>query len=1303
MQPHKLEQVKLNGETKPALVRKTEIENNTPACPSASVSITINNQLTCHDTDDGSLTAVIAGGDDGYEYFWSNGGNTATITGLPAGTYTVTVSNCGEPSVASETISSLSALEANITTGLSISCNGGSNASLMVTASGGTATTSGYTYLWSTGAMTSTVSGLSASTYTVTVTDENGCTATDSETVTEPASLIASVAIDSNATCNGFSDGGATASASGGTLPYNYLWSNAATTASITGVAAGTYTVTITDNNGCTATDSRMVTEPASLIASVAIDSNATCNGFSDGGATASASGGTMPYNYLWSNSATTASITGVAAGTYTVTITDNNGCTSTNSGTVTEPVELTASIGNGQICNGDTEGSLTAIAFGGTASYTYSWSNGATSATASGLTVGTYTVTVTDAEGCTATDSEPILQRAEIMLTVDVDSEVTCNGGSDGQLTATASGGSQPNIPLPKCVSCPDEYTYSWSNGGDQATVSGLSAGTYTVTVTDEYGCTATETGTITAPSSLEIGSLFGEACYQASDGTLTAMVSGGTPAYTYSWSNGDTTATISGLSVGTYTVTVTDAEACTMTQQGDVHERTPVMVNIATENISCNGANDGSLTATGSGGGSPGLVGPAGLPPGYTYAWSNGGMEATISGLSVGTYTVTVTDGFGCTGTNMGMITEPAVLMGSIAVDNNASTAGASDGVLTASATGGTMPYTYKWSNAATTATNSGLSAGTYTVTISDANACTAVVSESLLELASVGDNVWLDLDEDGVYDENEPGVPGVTIRLFHCTDGVPGDQVGSAVTTDEDGRYRFDNLLPGEYCLEFDPSTAEGQYAGIEFEFTTIQGVFDNPIIGDPNARTLSGSFFLEAGENNLSFNVGLTFEGCFAPFNLAATECTEDGATIAWQTINIDEHDGIADHCWKVVVAGAGPQHAEFGDLGLFLDYLGAGLHASLIEFSICADDPALSVELGENPDTYEVTYQLASDLIQPGTSYWFAVAEICDDMPESGNNSLWNFQRQIQLSDDDEGPFRDAEEDTAYLWDDYEGYFETKDEQFLVAVTVEKPTCPEESPGYEEDACIVVEITDGSTCWGTYNISIADTLMMQSDSEEGGSDVAGFGQGTYTFCGYGVGTYTVDVEEVEDCNPPKSKLTDDAVEVPNGMDMESPKIIVTDFFAGSLIADNVDESAAGEAADLGAMDIPEGACSMKSYFYVTGVDNCDGEVCIGTSVVATVVASPENVDPGTQVNIYNLDEEFDTGSGVIILQECEWVIEVNWAVGESTVEVCMDDLEEAGLSAPSCITITADVNDNVEPTIIAQAANFVTCL
>ncbi|MBI1184788.1 PKD domain-containing protein, partial [bacterium] len=363
----------------------------------------------------------------------------------------------------------------------------------------GSGGTSAYSYLWSNSATTASVTGVVAGTYTVTITDANGCTASANNTVTEPASLSAVAGVDSNVTCNGLSDGGLTASASGGTSAYSYLWSNSATTASVTGVTAGTYTVTITDAHGCTTSANNTVTEPASLSAVASVDSNVTCNGLSDGGLTASASGGTSTYNYLWSNSATTASVTGVSAGTYTVTITDANGCTDTASGSVTEPAVLSASVDTNVVssfgwmgyrggkvsCNGFSDGGLVASATGGTTAYNYTWSNSATTAGIVGVSAGTYTVTITDANGCTASANNTVTEPATLTVGISLDSDESCPGSADGQLTASGSGGTTA-------------YKYIWSTSDKTASASGLSTGTYTVTITDAFGCTSSNSKTV-------------------------------------------------------------------------------------------------------------------------------------------------------------------------------------------------------------------------------------------------------------------------------------------------------------------------------------------------------------------------------------------------------------------------------------------------------------------------------------------------------------------------------------------------------------------------------------------------------------------------------------------------------------------------------------------------------------------------------------------------------------------------------------------------------------------------------------
>ncbi|NET34451.1 MAG: hypothetical protein F6K19_20905, partial [Cyanothece sp. SIO1E1] len=297
-------------------------------------------------------------------------------------------------------------------------------------------------------------------------------------------------------------------------------------------------------------------------------------------------------------------------------------------------------------------------------------------------------------------------------------------------------------------------------------------------------------------------------------------------------------------------------------------------------------------------------------------------------------------------------------------------------------------------------------------------------------------------------------------------------------------------------------------------------------------------------------------------CLPPA-LTVTDCYQDGATLTWYSVNGDHYEGVEGHCWLIKVTGAGPVHFAVDPvIGTVVDYLGAQLLNSLVEVEICEGDDDLTIEpLAGHPGIYSVTYDLSSDLIQPGTAYWAAVAEVCNRMPVYGNNSVWNFQRDLLVYYHIGGPFDEDEVFDEYPWDGYEGYFKTKDAAFSVETDASKPTCPEESEGYEEDGCIEVTITDGETCWGVYNIYI-DGAIQDVDGEEG------LKAGTYEFCGYGVGPHDVKVAIVNDCNP-KDRRIETVVDVPNGMDVESPKIVVTDFFAGALVADNIDESDAGE--------------------------------------------------------------------------------------------------------------------------------------
>jgi hypothetical protein len=660
----------------------------------------------------GGATGSATGGTTAYTYTWSNGATTASITGASAGTYSITITDqngCTDSASVLITAGPLTSiiLDSNV------SCNGLIDGGATASAVGGTTP---YTYTWSNSATTASITGVVAGTYSVTITDQSGLTDSSSVTITEPAILASASVIDSNVSCNNGFDGGATASATGGTMPYTYTWSNSATTASITGVGAGTFSVTITDQNGCTDSTSTSITEPTALVASTALDSNVSCNSGFDGGVTASVTGGTMPYTYTWSNAATTASITGVMAGTYSITITDQNGCTDSASVTITEPTLLAASsIADSNVsCNGFSNGGATASATGGTGTYTYAWSNAATTASITGVMAGTYTVTLTDANGCTSSSSTTITEPVVLVSASVVDSNVSCNAQTDGGATASATGGTMP-------------YTYAWSNAATTASITGVMAGTYSVTITDANGCTDSTSLSITEPAALISAGVVDSnvSCNTGSDGGATGSATGGTMPYTYTWSNAATTSSITGVMAGTYSVTITDQNGCTDSSSVMITEPTAlVSSSMVDSTLTCNGLSDGGATASATGG--------TGV---YTYTWSNAATTASITGVVAGTYSVTITDANGCTDSSSAIITEPAVLVAVMSIDSNESCVGLANGQASASATGGTMPYTYAWSTGATADTLTGLSASTYTVTITDANGCTSTTTDSVI----------------------------------------------------------------------------------------------------------------------------------------------------------------------------------------------------------------------------------------------------------------------------------------------------------------------------------------------------------------------------------------------------------------------------------------------------------------------------------------------------------------------------------------------------------------------------------------
>lgn len=449
--------------------------------------------------------------------------------------------------------------------------------------------------------------------------------------------LAATVSASTAVSCNSGSDGSLTVVTAGGTPAYSYnIGSGNQASSTLTGLAAGSYTITVTDGAGCTATAFGMLSEPTVVTGTVTSQQNVSCFGTSTGSATIAGSGGTgTGYTYNRGTGAqASGTFTGLAAGSYTVTVLDNNACIGTVGLTITQPasaVAATASSINSPTCFGGT-GSTTITGSGGTPSYTFNIGSGTQSnGNFTGLTAGSYTVTVTDALGCQATTNVNITQPTAINTSVSSSSDASCNGATDGAVTLTATGGSGAG------------YTFNLGTGAQASGVfTGLGVGNYTATVMDGNGCSTTLPVNVNAAStaiSVSSSVNINVSCNGGSDGSATATSINGSGAVTYVWSQGFTGATTTALASGTYTITATDAAGCSDVTTVAITEPT-----LLTATTTDNG--NGSATVNATGGTAT-----------YNYLWdANAGSQttATANSLTGGTYNVTITDANGCIATS-------------------------------------------------------------------------------------------------------------------------------------------------------------------------------------------------------------------------------------------------------------------------------------------------------------------------------------------------------------------------------------------------------------------------------------------------------------------------------------------------------------------------------------------------------------------------------------------------------------------------------------------------------------------------
>lgn len=597
-------------------------------------SFTVANAAICS----GSSATLTANGLSSYTYSWSPGlsassGSVVTANTATSQTYTVSAldtKGCRTTSTVNVAVNPNPMLTINSIS--NVTCFGQSTGSISTSFSGGAG--SGYTLT------PSNTNGLPAGTYTLQLTDANACITQTVVSISQPsAALTASVVSTTSVACNGVQSGSVSLSVSGGSPAYTYTWqANSSVGSTASGYGAGTYTCQVNDANQCgPITNTFTIAEPSAPLTLNSLHTDVLCHGQANGAYTATVSGGTPGYSYSWVGASSSGNtVTGLAAGNYTFMATDANNCVITQSFAITEPVALAAALTATTYAGcGLANGGATVSVTGGISPYIYNWNlpGGTTYTTAIGSTsslpAGTSTLNITDMNGCSTMRSVIITNFGAPIINTGV-LAVSCFGGADGIITTTVSGGTPA-------------YTYSWSTGASSGTLTGLSAGVYSLVVVDANQCATSYSVQVSEPAALvtTLNYTNTSGCNQTGSVTATILAGGGTPGYTYLWQPGGyTTASVLNVPSGNYTVTVKDTKQCAKTETLSVEALyVPMTVVLQSESQPWCKTLEGSLS-----------VGVSGGNPSYQYLWNTGAITPTLSGISEGSYSVVVTDSLNC-----------------------------------------------------------------------------------------------------------------------------------------------------------------------------------------------------------------------------------------------------------------------------------------------------------------------------------------------------------------------------------------------------------------------------------------------------------------------------------------------------------------------------------------------------------------------------------------------------------------------------------------------------------------------------
>ncbi|WP_439482877.1 gliding motility-associated C-terminal domain-containing protein [Cyclobacterium plantarum] len=701
-------------------------------CRSEDISITVSQpsapllglvdypeELACHG-DEGTVTLSLSGGTSPYTVSLNGEESTLAIAGdlvfagMAAGSYLVeVVDEAGCSWEENFTIAEPDPLSIFTEDVIDVSCFGGADGSISLMASGGSGS---YTYRWFDDAAAEIgtgrhISGLSAGNYRVEVMDENGCLIAQDYEIEAPEPVDFTFSVQ-NVTCAGSQNGQISAIGSGGRPDYHLIINGIHYPGLLAnGLATNTYQVQVMDANGCISpTREVRVEEPLPLQLDAEIQ-DVSCYAANDGRVTLQVEGGTAPYQYRWSDGNTLSERSGMAPGNYEVIITDSNGCTVRDQVLILQPEALLVQADIQPVsCFGGSDGQIRLDISGGNGSYTVVWEALSTGletgsgALIEGLASGRYLALIQDDNGCVIQREYLVSEPSSPLSVVPLVTDVRCAGEGSGGINLVVSGGTAP-------------YSFNWSSGEVTSSIFNKNGGIYQVQVMDANGCIWTDSIAIDEPDPVGVTAAITDvSCKMGADGAIDLTITGGTGEPRVQWSNGMTGTSISGLRAGVYTAFVLDEQSCFDSYTFIVNEPEEELTVSGNGSFElCFGEDVVTLDLEVSGGTAP-----------YQYAWSNGATEKDLFDIAPGNYEVTVTDAKGCTVIRTFEVPPPTSPM-DVTISGKLGVCSVNErGEANVTVSGGLAPYSFLWSNGATTSSTDNLTPGVYSVDVTDAKGC-------------------------------------------------------------------------------------------------------------------------------------------------------------------------------------------------------------------------------------------------------------------------------------------------------------------------------------------------------------------------------------------------------------------------------------------------------------------------------------------------------------------------------------------------------------------------------------------------